>query len=284
MVSLVRLAPDGLAALFGSIMAAVGATDRVFQILDRVPIVPCAGASAGAWKRSNCAVAPECPSIACGTPHPLPHPHPHPPPQPTPEGEPVGAVRGDLEFRDVTFAYPSRPDARVLSRLSLRIPAGSVAALVGPSGGGKSTCIALLERWYDADAGAVLLDGRPLSTLNGSSLRKCIGLVQQEPTLLAVSIADNIRFGRPDASDAEMVAAARVANAHDFVSAFPKGYDELVGERGVRLSGGQKQRIAIARSVLLNPPIILLDEATSALECVARGWGVGVAREFGGAW
>eukprot|EP00891_Asterochloris_glomerata_P003655 jgi/Astpho2/3655/e_gw1.00059.3.1_t len=182
--------------------------------------------------------------------------------------EPPASCRGAVEFRSVTFAYPARSDVPVFRDFSLTVPAGSTVALVGESGSGKSTVVSLTERFYDPLAGqaSVLLDGRDLRDLPLSWLRQQMGLVSQEPTLFATTIYQNILFGKPSASRAEVEAAAAAANAHKFISALPKGYETLVGERGVQMSGGQKQRIAIARAILRNPPLLLLDEATSALD------------------
>jgi ATP-binding cassette, subfamily B (MDR/TAP), member 1 len=154
----------------------------------------------------------------------------------------------------------------VLREAQLIINAGSTVALVGASGSGKSTVVSLLERFYDPEGGAVLLDGRDVRELNVQWLRSQIGLVSQEPVLFSGSIADNIRYGREGASMEDIVAAARMANAHSFISDFPDGYDTLVGEKGVQLSGGQKQRVAIARAIVRDPKVLLLDEATSALD------------------
>ncbi|MBM7118975.1 ABC transporter ATP-binding protein [Archangium primigenium] len=181
-------------------------------------------------------------------------------------GERLASVRGHVEFQDVRFAYPTRRDVPVLKGVHLDVAPGEVVAIVGPSGAGKSTIAALLARMYDPQEGRVRLDGRELTGLDPEWLRQQVGTVAQEPMLFASSIADNIRYGRPAASDAEVEAAARAANAHDFVSRFPEGYRTLVGERGVQLSGGQKQRIAIARAVLKDPRLLVLDEATSALD------------------
>ncbi|WP_434048931.1 MULTISPECIES: ABC transporter ATP-binding protein [Sorangium] len=176
------------------------------------------------------------------------------------------AVEGRLELQGVRFSYPSRRDAPVLKDIDLSARPGEVIALVGPSGAGKSTIAALLLRLYDPDEGRILLDGRDLRELSPAWLRRQIGLVAQEPLLFAASIADNIRYGREGASDEQVEAAARAANAHDFIARFPAGYRTLVGERGVQLSGGQKQRVAIARAMLKDPRILVLDEATSALD------------------
>ncbi|KMS99218.1 hypothetical protein BVRB_2g046570 [Beta vulgaris subsp. vulgaris] len=190
------------------------------------------------------------------------------------EAEPVESIRGDIEFRHVDFSYPTRPDVLVFQDFNLRIRAGQSQALVGASGSGKSSVIALIERFYDPSAGKVMIDGKDIRRLNLKSLRLKIGLVQQEPALFASSIFDNIVYGKEGATEAEVIEAARAANVHGFVSALPEGYKTTVGERGVQLSGGQKQRIAIARAVLKDPAILLLDEATSALdaesECVLQ--------------
>ena len=173
---------------------------------------------------------------------------------------------GNIEFHNVDFVYPTRPDATVLQQLNLNIKPSEVVALVGASGGGKSTVAALLSRFYDPIAGEILFDGVALHQLRMDWLREKVAVVRQEPILFAASIADNIRYGRPNATMEEIVAAATAANAHEFISQFPETYETLVGERGVRLSGGQKQRIAIARALLKDPVLLILDEATSALD------------------
>jgi ATP-binding cassette subfamily B protein len=181
-------------------------------------------------------------------------------------GATLPEVRGEVRFEGVGFAYPSRPDVAVLKDFNLTLEPGKVAAIVGPSGAGKSTIASLLYRLYDPQAGTLRLDGHPYAELEPEWLRRQVGVVAQEPLLFSASVADNIRYGRQDASDAEVEAAARAANAHAFISAFPEGYATLVGERGIQLSGGQKQRVAIARAVLKNPRLLILDEATSALD------------------
>lgn len=181
-------------------------------------------------------------------------------------GETVGQVTGILRFKSVDFSYPSRPDVVVLRGFELAVNPGEVVALVGPSGAGKSTVASLVSRFYDPTGGSITLDGTNLKRYDPRSLRRKIGAVMQEPILFAESIADNVRYGRPDASDEEVRRAARTANAEGFIEEFPEGYGTLVGERGVRLSGGQKQRIAVARAVLKDPRILILDEATSALD------------------
>jgi ATP-binding cassette subfamily B protein len=185
------------------------------------------------------------------------------PAQPAPLPQPV---RGALRFENVGFHYPSRPDAPALHDFDLRIEPGETVALVGPSGAGKSTVFALLLRFYDPQRGRVTLDGIDLRTLALPELRGAIALVPQETVIFSGSAADNIRFGRQEASDDEVREAARAAEAHEFISALDGGYGAELGERGVRLSGGQRQRVAIARAILRDAPLLLLDEATSALD------------------
>lgn len=175
-------------------------------------------------------------------------------------------VRGAITFEAVRFAYPARPEALALENFDLVIAPGETVALVGPSGAGKTSVIQLVQRFYDPDAGRILLDGVALCDMARHDFRREMALVPQDPVIFAASARDNIRFGRLDATDAEIEAAARAAAAHEFISALPQGYDSYVGERGVMLSGGQKQRIAIARAILRNAPVLLLDEATSALD------------------
>uniref|UniRef100_A0ACD5V4V0 Uncharacterized protein n=1 Tax=Avena sativa TaxID=4498 RepID=A0ACD5V4V0_AVESA len=181
-------------------------------------------------------------------------------------GEEIANVAGEVEFKNVEFCYPSRPESPIFASFCLRVPAGRTAALVGSSGSGKSTVVALLERFYDPSAGAVTVDGVDIRRLRLKWLRAQMGLVSQEPALFATSIMENILFGKEDATPEEVTAAAKAANAHNFISQLPQGYDTQVGERGVQMSGGQKQRIAIARAILKSPKILLLDEATSALD------------------
>jgi ATP-binding cassette subfamily B protein len=171
-----------------------------------------------------------------------------------------------LSLIDVTFRYPSRPQQPALAHFSLDVRPGETVALVGPSGAGKSTVFQLLLRFYDATAGKVLIDGIPVDALALDALRERTGIVPQDSVIFSTDALENIRYGRPSASDAEVEAAARAAFAHDFISALPNGYKTFLGERGVRLSGGQRQRISIARAMLKNPPLLLLDEATSALD------------------
>ncbi|MDY7228803.1 ABC transporter ATP-binding protein [Hyalangium rubrum] len=221
---LVAVALGALGDLWAELMGAIGAADRVFELIDRVPALPPRG------------------------------------------GRIPERMEGRVEFKDVHFRYPARQEVAVLRGLDLKTAAGEVVALVGPSGAGKSTIASLLYRLYDPTEGRILLDGADLRELEPNWLRGRIGVVAQEPVLFSCSIAENIRYGRPDATDAEVETAARAANAHDFISRFPEGYRTEVGEQGVQLSGGQKQRVAIARAVLKDPRLLILDEATSALD------------------
>jgi len=175
-------------------------------------------------------------------------------------------VRGALRLDEVTFHYPTRPDAPALDRFSLDVAPGETVALVGPSGAGKSTVFTLLLRFHDPQSGRIAVDGVDIASVDPVELRESIAMVPQQPAIFAASVRENIRYGRLGASDAEVEAAARAAEAHDFITALPNGYDEQLGERGARLSGGQQQRIAIARALLRDAPILLLDEATSALD------------------
>lgn len=175
-------------------------------------------------------------------------------------------VKGNIRFEGVSFSYPSRPDTRALDSLDLEILPGETVAIVGPSGAGKSTTFQLLLRFYDPQQGAIRIDGFDLMDMDPLELRRHIGLVPQETVLFGESALENIRYGRADASDEEVIQAATAAAANDFIDKLPQGYDTYLGERGTRLSGGQRQRIAIARAILKDPPILLLDEATSSLD------------------
>lgn len=184
------------------------------------------------------------------------------------DGEPVEAISGTVEFRDVHFRYPTRPEQPVLRGLNLTVKPGQYIALVGASGCGKSTTIALLERFYDPLAGGIFVDGKEISSLNINEYRSFIALVSQEPTLYQGTIRENVLLGadRDDVPEEDIEFACREANIYDFIQSLPDGFNTVVGSKGSMLSGGQKQRIAIARALLRDPKILLLDEATSALD------------------
>jgi len=184
--------------------------------------------------------------------------------QPNPQG--ALALHGDIEYRHVAFSYPTRPDLPVLQDINFRIAAGEKIALVGPSGAGKSTIAGLLMQFYDLTGGEILVDGQSVGKYDLTELRRHIGIVPQETLLFGGTIRENIAYGKPNATDDEIIAAARKANAWQFISSFPEGLDAVVGDRGIKLSGGQRQRVAIARAILKNPAILILDEATSALD------------------
>ncbi|MFN4257838.1 MAG: ABC transporter ATP-binding protein [Gemmataceae bacterium] len=218
------------ADLYSQLQRAIGATQRVREILNETPEV-----------LDNSAFFSE-------------------------EGKKTSRPRGDVRFEQVAFSYPSRKEVPVLRDITLAAQAGERIALVGPSGGGKSTIVALLLRFYEPDAGRILIDGRDARAYTLTELRRHMAVVPQDVLLFGGSIADNIAYGKPGASQAEIETAARQANAHDFIMSFPQGYATLVGERGIQLSGGQRQRVAIARAILKDPAILILDEATSALD------------------
>ncbi|XP_053464353.1 mitochondrial potassium channel ATP-binding subunit isoform X1 [Nycticebus coucang] len=216
-----------LSILFGQVVRGLSAGTRVFEYMALSPCIPLSG---------GCCI-----------------PREH--------------LRGSVTFQNVCFSYPCRPGFEVLRDFTLTLPPGKIVALVGQSGGGKTTVASLLERFYDPTAGVVTLDGRDLRTLDPSWLRgHVIGFISQEPVLFGTTIMENIRFGKPEASDEEVYAAAWEANAHEFITNFPEGYNTIVGERGTTLSGGQKQRLAIARALIKQPTVLILDEATSALD------------------
>jgi ABC-type multidrug transport system fused ATPase/permease subunit len=181
-----------------------------------------------------------------------------------PEAVPLTTRHGAVEFRNLTFGYNT--EKKIFDDLSLVIPAGQKVGLVGHSGGGKSTLVSLMLRLYDIQSGSIFIDGHNVAELTQESLRRHIALIPQDTILFHRTMRDNIRYARPEASDEEVIEAARKAHAHEFIAHLPKGYDTLVGERGIKLSGGQRQRVAIARAILKNAPILLLDEATSALD------------------
>lgn len=174
--------------------------------------------------------------------------------------------RGTIRFLGVSFSYPSRPDILVLRDVSFSVFDGTVVALCGPSGSGKSSVLSLIERFYDPTQGRIEVGGVPLTRLDPSQWRRRLALVSQEPLLFGISIRDNILYGRPSSTEEEMLHASRAASAHDFISSFPDSYDTMVGERGIQLSCGQKQRVCIARAIVVSPLLLLLDEATSALD------------------
>jgi ATP-binding cassette subfamily B protein len=224
--AVVASAAGALSEVMADLQRAAGATERLFELLDQTPQI-----------------------TAPAAPRPLPSPL-------------VGALR----FEQVRFAYPSHPERPVLNDLDVAVEPGTTLALVGPSGAGKTSVFQLLMRFYDPDAGRVLLDGADLRGLDPAALRARIGLVPQEPVIFSADAWYNLRYGRPDASDAEVRAAADAARASEFLDRLPAGFDTFLGEKGVRLSGGQRQRIAIARAILRDPVVLLLDEATSSLD------------------
>ena len=226
---LVATSAASMSELWAEVQRAAGSADRIGELLDQQPEI-------------------------------APPARPVPLPLPTPR-----APSGRVSFESVRFHYPSRPDAPALDGFDLRVEPGETVALVGPSGAGKTTVFQLLQRFYDPDAGRVRLDGVDLRDADPAAVRGRIGLVSQDPVIFGADVWDNIRYGRPDASDAEVRAAARAASA-GFLDDLPQGFGTFLGERGVRLSGGQRQRVAIARAILRDAPLLLLDEATSALD------------------
>ncbi|MCD8336260.1 MAG: ABC transporter ATP-binding protein/permease [Lachnospiraceae bacterium] len=185
--------------------------------------------------------------------------------QDAPDAVSINTAKGDIRFKNVSFKYEENQDT-VLSHIDLEVKAGDYLAIVGASGGGKTTLCSLIPRFYDVDSGEIQLDGRDIRKIKLSDLRRQIGIVQQDVYLFTENIMENIRYGRPDATDEEVMEAAKLANAHEFISQLPDGYYTNIGQRGVKLSGGQKQRLSIARVFLKNPPILIFDEATSALD------------------
>lgn len=183
----------------------------------------------------------------------------------SPNAVPLTNVRGEICFDNVSFHYKENQE-EVLQHINLQVPAGAYVALVGSSGAGKTTLCSLIPRFYDVSSGRITVDGHDIRDVTLKSLRDNIGIVQQDVYLFAGTIYDNILYGRPNATPEEVVAAAKNANAHDFIMAFPDGYETDIGQRGIKLSGGQKQRLSIARVFLKNPPILIFDEATSALD------------------
>jgi ATP-binding cassette subfamily B protein len=221
-----------LSEVSGEVMQAAGAAGRIAELLDERPAV----------------TAPAQPALL-----------PEPP-------------RGALRFEAISFSYPTRPSTLAMDHADFAIAPGETVALVGPSGAGKSTAFALIQRFFDPQLGRILLDGTDIRSVDPQALRSRLAVVPQESIIFSGSVMDNIRFGKPGASDAEAMAAARQAHVHEFATRLPKGYDTQVGERGATLSGGQRQRIAIARAILRNAPVLLLDEATSALDAESEAF------------
>jgi ATP-binding cassette subfamily B protein len=216
-----------LGEVYGELLRAAGATERLMELLG-----------------TRSSIASPCAPVAV----------------------PMTSAGSAIEFVSVTFHYPSRPEMAAIRDLNLSVRPGETVALVGSSGAGKSTLFQLLLRFYDPSSGSIRLDGSDIRTMALEDLRRRIGIVPQDPVIFSANALENIRYGKSQASDQEVMAAARAAYCHEFLSTLPQGYNTFLGERGVRLSGGQRQRIAIARAVLKNPPLLLLDEATSALD------------------
>lgn len=241
---LVAGAIGALSEVLGDVQRAAGATERLVELMQATPAI--ASANTGDAQKVLGALGV---SAVDGT------------------ADGLSATTGTaIEFRGLTFSYPSRRDTKALDTLTFAVPVGGRYALVGPSGAGKTTLFSLLLRFYEGQSGALEVFGRDVRDWPVDALRAQIGIVPQDPVIFANSAMENIRYGRLEATDEEVMAAAKTAHAHDFISALPQGYQSFLGERGVRLSGGQKQRISIARAILKNPPILLLDEATSALD------------------
>jgi ATP-binding cassette subfamily B protein len=240
-------------AFLAQLIQATGASGRIFFLLDRAPLIPGNYSAADGPQRSSADV--EAPPS-----RPLPS-------NPYTCTRPTTPLRGAIQFSNVHFSYPTRPETLVLKSFNLIVRANTTTALVGQSGAGKSTVVALLQRFYDANLGSVTIDAHDVRELDLKWLRSSIACVAQEPVLFGLSCRENIVFGVDrEVSKGELESVCRKANCHDFILEWPKGYDTLVGERGVKLSGGQKQRLAIARALLVNPRILILDEATSALD------------------
>jgi ATP-binding cassette subfamily B protein len=229
---LVAGAAGAVSEMVGDLQRAAGATERLMELLVIEPAIR-----------------------APANPQPLPSPS-----------------RGEVRFERVTFRYPSRPDTPALSEFSLSVSRGEKVALVGPSGAGKSTVFQLLLRYYDPSSGSIMLDGVELRNADPRELRSRIALVPQEPVIFAASVAENVRYGRPQASDAEVAAACEAAYAAEFIERLPDGIGSFLGERGVRLSGGQRQRLSIARALLADRAVLLLDEATSSLDAESESY------------
>jgi len=223
---LVAMGVATMSEVYGDLQRAVGATDRLVDLMTAKATI----------------LPPACVEVA------------------------ASELAAEVSFKQVNFSYPSRPGQKALEDFSIHIPEGKVVALVGPSGAGKSTVFELMQRFYDPQSGIVLLGDTDIRELSPADLRQQLGVVSQHPALFSADVSHNIRYGKPDANDEEVHAAARAAYAHEFIEQLPEGYTSFLGEQGVRLSGGQKQRIAIARAILKNPRLLLLDEATSALD------------------